>query len=74
MYGGFAMCEPAQYQRTDLDQINIQENDVFKANKPVHIDKLFENEEQYLDQPLNKKQKKKKPRAMRKQYHDEKDG
>lgn len=55
MYGGFAMCEPAQYQRTDLDQINIQENDVFKANKPVHIDKLFENEEQYLDQPLNKK-------------------
>ena len=55
MYGGFALCEETRYERNDLDQINIQEKDLLYENKPVHIDKLFANEEKYMELPLRKK-------------------
>ena len=49
IYGGFALCEEKQYERTYLDKIKIRENDLFQQNKPVHIDKLFADEDKYLD-------------------------
>ena len=52
MLDGVALCaEDENYQRTFLDRIKIVENDLKQApfnNKPTHIDKLFENEEQFL--------------------------
>lgn len=45
MYGGFALCEEKQHERTFLDKIKIEESNLMQLNKPVHIDKLFANEE-----------------------------
>ena len=67
-----AHLEEKQNERTYLDKIKIRQSDLFQQNKPVHIDKLFENEEKYLDQPVKRKNKKKKPRQIRKKYQDEK--
>lgn len=47
MLDGLAICtDDENYERTYLDQIKIETNyqpDCF--NKPIHIDKLFENED-----------------------------
>ena len=46
----FAICgnENEEYQRTYLDEINLSsmvENNLYFTNKPVHIDRLFQNED-----------------------------
>ena len=55
MLDGIAMCgEDDDYQRTYLDQIKIKHNYIQENfyNRPVHIDKLFANEDVFLDQPI----------------------
>ena len=55
MLDGFAFCgEDAEYEHTYLDRIKIGNNqeNYLDCKKPVHIDKLFENEEAFLDDPM----------------------
>lgn len=54
----FAICNDVdeQYQRTYLDEINLNymlENNQFFNKKPVHLDRLFEDEDLFLDPPQN---------------------
>lgn len=51
MIDGFAHCRNVNYQRTYLDRINIKRNYIQENfnDKPVHIDKLFENEDLFLE-------------------------
>jgi hypothetical protein len=52
MLNGFAFCgEDEAYEHTYLDRIKIDKNYIHDNfnDKPPHIDKLFENEEEYLD-------------------------
>lgn len=48
MLDGFALCaDDQEYQRTYLDKIKIKQGEF--DDKPVHIDKLFEDEDQFLE-------------------------
>ena len=55
MLDGFAFCgEENQYEHTYLDRIKIGITENYlDNNKPVHIDKLFENEDEFLDDPMD---------------------
>jgi hypothetical protein len=55
MLDGFAFCaEDAEYEHTYLDRIKIDNYENYlDNNKPVHIDKLFENEDVFLDDPMD---------------------
>lgn len=62
MLDGIALCSNNQdYQRTYLDQIKIDDNfqPAFFQDKPTHINKLFEHEDEFLlsslSSPSNKK-------------------
>lgn len=46
MLDGIALCGP-DYERTYLDSIKIEA--VNPDNKPTHIDKLFEHEDEFLE-------------------------
>ena len=51
MLNGFAFCgEDEAYEHTYLDRIKIDKNYIHDNfnNKPPHIDKLFENEDEFL--------------------------
>jgi len=56
MLDGLAICtDNVGYERTYLDQIKIKNyyQDGNFNDKPSHIDKLFENEDQFLDGPYH---------------------
>ena len=57
MVHGFALCaDEDDYQRTFLDKMNLDRNyiqDNFN-NKPQHIDKLFEHEDEFLENSIMK--------------------
>ena len=53
MLNGFALCAESEYEHTYLDRIKIGGNENYLDNgRPVHLDKLFENEDQFLDDPM----------------------
>ena len=52
MLDGFAFCGNSEYEHTYLDRIKIDQENYLDNNKPVHIDKLFENEDAFLDDPM----------------------
>ena len=53
MLDGFAFCaDDDEYEHTFLDRIKIEQENYLDNNKPVHIDKLFENEDAFLDDPM----------------------
>jgi hypothetical protein len=53
MLDGFAFCaDDDEYEHTYLDRIKIEQENYLDNNKPVHIDKLFENEDAFLDDPM----------------------
>ena len=57
MVHGFALCaDEDDYQRTFLDKMNLDRiyiQDNFN-NKPQHIDKLFEHEDEFLENSIMK--------------------
>ena len=54
MLDGFALCgEDDDYERTYLDKIKIDTN--YNQDQPIHIDKLFENEDAILDSSYESK-------------------
>jgi hypothetical protein len=56
MLNGFAFCgEDEAYEHTYLDRIKLDKNYLHDNlnDKPVHIDKLFENEDAFLGDELN---------------------
>lgn len=60
MLNGFAFCgEDEAYEHTYLDRIKLDKNYLHDNlnDKPVHIDKLFENEDAFLGDELNDNQK-----------------
>ena len=49
MLDGFAFCaDDEEYEHTYLDQIKIKDSNY--DTRPVYIDKLFENEDLFLDE------------------------
>lgn len=52
MMNGFALCAEVEYEHTYLDRIKIGNQNQMDNGRPVHLDKLFENEEQFLDDPM----------------------
>ena len=51
MLDGFAFCaDDDDYQHTYLDNIKIKDVE-YDDTKPVYIDKLFENEDAFLQAP-----------------------
>ena len=57
MVHGFALCaDEDDYERTFLDKMNLDRiyiQDNFN-NKPQHIDKLFEHEDEFLENSIMK--------------------
>ena len=58
MLNGFAFIgDDEAYEHTYLDRIKLDKNYLHNnlCDKPVHIDKLFENEEAFLDDEIIEK-------------------
>lgn len=57
MLNGFAFCaDNNEYSHTYLDRIKIEQENYLDNKKPVYIDKLFENEDAFLDDPMEEVQ------------------